>query len=48
MFKRGLKYLDELNIIEEAEKIIAAIISLSISDFDFPEIPLDLVKVAAF
>jgi hypothetical protein len=48
MLKQGLRFLDELNTIEEAEKIVAAVIPLSIGDFEFPEIPLDPVEAAAF
>jgi hypothetical protein len=48
MSKRGLKYLDELDAAEEAEKVAAAAIPLPTGDFEFPEIPLDPVEAAAF
>jgi hypothetical protein len=48
MLCRGLKTLDELNAIEEAERVAIAAVPLSIGDFDFPKIPLDLVEAAAF
>jgi hypothetical protein len=48
MLYRGLKSLDELNIIEEAERVTIAKITIPISDFDFPEILLDPIKAKAF
>jgi hypothetical protein len=40
--------LDELDAAEEAEKVVAAVISLSTGDFEFPEIPLDSIEATAF
>ena len=48
MSRRGLRYLDELDAAEEAEKVAAAAIPLPTGDFEFPEIPLDPVEAAAF
>jgi hypothetical protein len=48
MLRRGLKSLDELDIAEEAERVVVAKITVSISDFDFPKILLDLIKAEAF
>jgi hypothetical protein len=48
MLYRGLKSLNELNIIEEIERVAMAKITVSTSDFNFPEISLDPVEVKAF
>jgi hypothetical protein len=48
MLYYGLKTLDELNIIEEAERVIAARLPLSINNFDFSKILLDSIKAEAF
>jgi hypothetical protein len=48
MLHRGLKSLDELDVVEEAERVVVAKITVSTSDFDFPEIPLNSIKVEAF
>ena len=48
MLHRGLKSLDELDIAEEAERVAMAKITVPISDFDFPEIPLNPVEAEAF
>jgi hypothetical protein len=48
MLHRGLRTLDELDVIEEAERVAAAKIIVSTSDFDFPKIPLDPVEAEAF
>jgi hypothetical protein len=48
MLHWGLKSLDELDIIEKAEKVAAAIIAVLINNFDFPKILLDPIKVEAF
>jgi hypothetical protein len=45
---RGLKSLDELDIVKEAERVAAAKITVSTNNFDFPEIPLDPIKAEAF
>jgi hypothetical protein len=48
MLYRGLRTLNELDIVEEVERVAVAKITVSISDFDFPEILLDPVKAEAF
>ena len=48
MLRRGLWTLDELDAAEEAERVAVAAVLPPIDDFDFPEIPLDPVKAAAF
>jgi len=45
---RGLKSLDKLDIIEEAERVVIANTTLSTSNLCFPEISLDSIKIAAF
>jgi hypothetical protein len=48
MLYRGLRTLNELDVVEEVERVAAAKITVSTSDFNFPEIPLDPVEVEAF
>jgi hypothetical protein len=48
MLYRGLRTLDKLDIIKEAERVTTAKITISISDFDFPEILLNPIKAEAF
>jgi hypothetical protein len=48
MLRRGLKSLDELDAVEEVERVVMAKIIIPISDFDFSEILLDSIKVEAF
>jgi hypothetical protein len=48
MLHRGLKSLNELDIIEEVERVAVAKITISISDFDFPKILLNPIKAEAF
>jgi hypothetical protein len=48
MLYRGLRTLDELDIIEEAERVAMAKITVPISGFNFPEILLDLIEAEAF
>jgi hypothetical protein len=48
MLYRGLRTLNELDVVEKIEKVAAAKITISISDFDFPKIPLNLIKAEAF
>ena len=37
-----------MNVIEEAERVVVAKITISISNFNFPEILLDSIKAKAF
>ena len=48
MSRHSLRFLNELNIIKEVEKVIIAAVPLSINGFNFPEILLNLNKVIAF
>jgi hypothetical protein len=48
MFYKGLKSLDKLDIIEEIERVAAAKVFISISDFNFLKILLNPIKKAAF
>jgi hypothetical protein len=48
MLYRGLKSLDELDIVKEAERVIIAKISVSINNFNFFKILLNPIKEAAF
>ena len=48
MLHRGLRTLDELDIIEEVERVAVAKITISTSDFDFPKILLDSIKAETF
>jgi hypothetical protein len=48
MLYKGLKSLDKLDIVEEAERVTAAKITVLISDFNFSEIPLNSIKAEAF
>ena len=48
MLYKGLKTLDKLDIIKEAERVAVAKASVSINNFNFPKILLDLIKVEAF
>ena len=48
MLCQGLKSLDELDIVEEAERVVVAKITISISDFNFPEILLNPIKIKTF
>ena len=48
MLCKGLRTLDKLDVVEEVERVATAKITISTSDFDFPEILLDPVKAEAF
>jgi hypothetical protein len=48
MLYRGLRTLNKLNTIEEVKKMAAAKVTVSTSDFNFPEIPLNPIKIKAF
>jgi hypothetical protein len=48
MLYRGLRTLNKLDIVEEAERVAVAKITIPISDFNFPEILLNLIKAKAF
>jgi hypothetical protein len=45
---RGLRTLNELDVVEEAERVAMAKIIVSISNFDFLEVLLDPIKAKAF
>jgi hypothetical protein len=48
MLYYDLKTLNELNIIEEAEKMAVAKVFVLINNFNFPKILLNLIKIEAF
>jgi hypothetical protein len=48
MLHRGLKSLDKLDIVEEAERVAIVKITISSNNFNFSEILLDPVKMEAF
>ena len=48
MLYRGLRTLNKLNIVEEAERMAVAKIIISINNFDFPKILLNSIKAKAF
>ena len=48
MLCRGLRTLNELDVVEEVERVVAAKVTVLISDFDFPKIPLNPIKAEAF
>ena len=48
MLYRGLRTLNKLDIIEEAERVAMAKVSVFISDFNFFKILLNPIKVKAF
>jgi hypothetical protein len=48
MLYKGLKSLNELNIIKEAERVAMAKVFVSINNFNFPKILLNSIKEAAF
>jgi hypothetical protein len=48
MLYKGLRTLNELDVIKEAERVAIAKITVSTSDFNFPEILLDPIKAKAF
>jgi hypothetical protein len=48
MLYRGLRTLNKLDIIEEAERVVIAKITISINNFNFPKILLDSIKAEAF
>jgi hypothetical protein len=48
MLHKGLKSLDELNIIKEAERVAITKVLVPISNFDFPKILLNPIKEADF
>jgi hypothetical protein len=48
MLYRGLKSLDKLDVIEEAERVAAAKIIVLINVFNFSKILLDFIKAEAF
>ena len=48
MLYSGLRTLNKLDIIEEAERVVIAKITVSINNFDFPKILLDPIEAEAF
>jgi hypothetical protein len=48
MLYRGLRTLNKLDAVEEAERVAATKITIPTSNFDFPEILLDPVEAEAF
>jgi hypothetical protein len=45
---RGLRTLNKLDIIKEAERVIIAKITISTNNFNFPKVLLDPIKAEAF
>jgi hypothetical protein len=48
MLYKGLKSLNKLNIVKEAEKVIIAKALVPINNFNFPKILLNSIIKAAF
>jgi hypothetical protein len=48
MLYKGLRTLNKLDVVEEVKKVAIVKIIVSINNFDFSKILLDLVKVEAF
>ena len=48
MLHQGLRTLNKLNVIKEAEKVAATKITIPISDFNFSKILLNPTKAKAF
>jgi hypothetical protein len=48
MLYKGLKSLNKLNAIKEVKRVVIAKVSILISDFNFPKIPLNPIVKAAF